>query len=89
MVSIVEIKGLIQPDGTRETTKEHLTFKNINQGVQWLEENAVHMIQDGYIYDYHISRSLKPGEVCEFKEWRKEENGITIEICYFFENLLL
>ncbi len=87
MLEIKSLKGIIQPNGEREVIKnvEH-RCQRLTQLSQWFEENTIKMINDGWVYDYHVSRSANPGEVCSFKEWRKiDDNGVTTEIMYIVE----
>lgn len=65
-------EGVIHPDGTRDVKQYRVkSFINMLRMAQWLENNTVELINDGWAYDYHVSRSMNPGEVCEFKEFRK------------------
>ena len=81
---IVCYQGVINKEGERTTDKIVVkTFNRLAQATQFLEENAVEMINDGWKYDYHISREAKPGEKCDFKEWQKDfEDGTRIELFY-------
>lgn len=87
-VKVVCLQGVINKEGERINTEKIVveTFNNVNQAVQFLEDNAVELIKQGWKYDYHVSREAKPGEVCTFKEWQKDfDDGSRIEMFYMFE----
>lgn len=87
MVKVMCIQAVINESGERSVSETEVKrFDSINRATDFLQENAIELIQDGWTYDYHISRQCKPGQKMDWKEWQKDMYGSRFEMFYRLMN---
>jgi hypothetical protein len=83
---VIAIQTAYLANGEEHTDEIVLeTFNNLARAVQYIENNSVSLIEQGWEFKNHISRNSNPGEVCDFKEWQKDMMDTHIELFHTIE----